>query len=109
MKNESTVIEKERSFPMPVDYWISAETLSPEDVGLDWVQVQTMMLPECYWGIPETAEKRDGKWFTMDDVPLEDNETVLVTHWRLLPAPPNRMDEESITERRRIHERSGQP
>lgn len=72
--------------------WISVETLKPEDAGMDWVQVQTMLLPECCWGVPETAEMRDGKWYTMDDMPLEENERVIVTHWRPLPAPPKMVE-----------------
>lgn len=68
--------------------WISIEDLKPSDVGMDWVQVQPLLLPECCWGVPETAEMRDGKWYTMDDTLLEENETVIVTHWRPLPASP---------------------
>lgn len=90
MEKESIGAVKEGAFPMPVDCWINAKDLLPQDVGLDWVQVQTMMLPEGYWGVPETAEMRDGKWYTMDGTLLEENENVIVTHWRLLPAPPKK-------------------
>lgn len=68
--------------------WISVNDMKPDDADLDWVQVQTLLLPECSWGVPETAEMRDGKWYTIDDTPLEENERVIVTHWRPLPAPP---------------------
>ena len=70
--------------------WISIDDLKPSDVGMDWVQVQTLLLPERQWGLPETAEMRDGEWYDMDDAPIEEENSVIVTHWRPLPAPPSK-------------------
>jgi len=70
--------------------WINIEDLKPSDVGMDWVQVQTLLLPERQWGLPETAEMRDGEWYDMDDAPVEEENSVIVTHWRPLPAPPKK-------------------
>ena len=88
MEKEIIGTSKERALPMPVDYWINVKDLLPKDVGLDWVQVQTVILPEGYWGVPETAEMRDGTWYSIEDTVVEQKDAVIVTHWRLLPAPP---------------------
>lgn len=69
--------------------WISVKDRLPERCLHDWVLVQTMLIPEKYYGVPHIAELRDGIWYSNEcDKPLEETCGVIATHWMPLPEPP---------------------
>jgi hypothetical protein len=67
--------------------WISVDTNPPtREKGYDWVLVRVKMVPEDYYGVPQVAELRDGKWYVDKyNEPYEEWCSAKITDWRPLP------------------------
>ena len=72
-----------------VQKWIPVTERLPDTQEYDWVLAQIAFIPGCLFGVPVVAELRDGKWYDAYDETIE-GEYEKVTHWMLLPEPPNR-------------------
>ena len=67
--------------------WISVEERLPDKKEYDWVLVNVLLTSENYYGVPQIAELRNGKWWGYDDFPLSEV-GCKVTHWMPLPEAP---------------------
>ena len=67
--------------------WISVEERLPDKKEYDWVLVNVLLTSENYYGVPQIAELRNGKWWGYDDFPLSEV-GCKVTHWMPLPEVP---------------------